>query len=59
MKLEDYAGLLKFAMQTQIDYEMEELEKPFADEEYLNGIITGLRIAMDKIDASAFLWDKD
>ena len=58
MKLEDYAGILKFAINTQIDYEMEEMEKPFADEEYLNGVIMGLRIALDKIDASAFLWDR-
>ena len=58
MKLEDYAGILKWSIQMQIEYEEEELEKPFADEEFIYGKIAGLRIALDKIDASAFLWDK-
>ena len=55
MTIKDYAGVLKMAMRMQIDYVEEDMQKPFADEEYLSGVITGLRIAMDKIDASMFL----
>jgi hypothetical protein len=55
MTIERYADILKLVMQTQIHYIEEELEKPFADEEYLNGTINGLRIAIDKINASMFL----
>lgn len=58
MDLKSYADILKFAIQMQIEYEKEEIQKPFADEEYLSGVITGLRIAMDKIDASMFLTEK-
>ena len=55
MNIKDYAGVLKMAMRMQIDYVEEDMQKPFADEEYLSGVITGLRIAIDKIDASMFL----
>lgn len=55
MTIERYADILKLVMQTQIHYIEEELENPFADEEYLNGTINGLRIAIDKINASMFL----
>lgn len=58
MDLKSYADVLKFAIQMQIEYEKEEIQKPFADEEYLSGVITGLRIAMEKIDASMFLAEK-
>ena len=58
MDIKTYAGILKFAIMTQIDYQKEEIQKPFADEEYHSGIITGLRIALEKIDASMFLAEK-
>lgn len=55
MTKRDYADVLKMAMQMQIDYVMEDMEKPYADEDYLNGVIMGLRIAIEKIEASKFL----
>ena len=55
MTKKDYADVLKMAMQMQIDYVKEDLEKPYAEEEYLNGVIMGLRIAIEKIEASRFL----
>ena len=58
MNIKEYADVLKFAIQMQIEYEKEEIQRPFADEEYLRGVICGLRIAMDKIDASMFLAEK-
>jgi hypothetical protein len=58
MTIKDYADILKFAINGQIKYEEEALQKPFADESYEYGIITGLRIALQKIDASAFLWEE-
>lgn len=58
MDLKSYADVLKFAIQMQIEYEKEEIQRPFAEEEYLRGVICGLRIALDKIDASMFLAEK-
>jgi hypothetical protein len=55
MSIKDYADVLRLAIKLQINYEKEEMDEPFADEEYLNGVITGLRIALEKIDASMFL----
>jgi hypothetical protein len=55
MTIKDYAGVLKFAIKTQIDYQMEEMQKPNADESFRDGVIVGLQIALDKIDASMFL----
>lgn len=56
MNLENYAEILKFAINGQINYEYERINKPNANEEYISGIITGLQIALDKINASEFLW---
>lgn len=58
MTKKEYADILKFAINLQIDYEKEELEQPFADENYISGVITGLRIALDKIEASRFLTEE-
>lgn len=58
MDIKSYADILKYAIQLQIEYVKEEMEKPFANEERLDGVISGLRIAMDKIDASMFLAEK-
>lgn len=55
MNIKDYAQVLKFAIQMQIEYVEEEMQKPLADENYLSGVITGLQTALDKIDASMFL----
>lgn len=58
MTIKDYADILRFAIKLQIDYEKEEIQQPYADENYLSGVITGLRIALDKIDASMFLAER-
>ena len=55
MNKKEYADILKFALRLQIDYIEEDMEKPFANYEYLEGMRRGLEIAMEKIDASAFL----
>jgi hypothetical protein len=61
MTKKDYADILKFAINGQIEYAKEELEGILLIEEsrYLEGIIRGLKIALEKIDASAFLWDRE
>ena len=58
MEIKDYAGILKWAIQTQIDYQKEEIQEPYANEDFHNGVIAGLRIALEKIDASMFLAEK-
>jgi hypothetical protein len=58
MDIKTYAGILKFAIMTQIEYQKEEIQNPYANEDYHSGIITGLRIALEKIDASMFLAEK-
>jgi hypothetical protein len=50
--------ILKFAINMQIDGVKEEMERPFANEEYLEGVTRGLEIALDKIEASRFLAEK-
>lgn len=55
MTIKDYTEILKWAIKTQIEYVQEEMDKPFADENYYSGVINGLHIALDKIDASMFL----
>ena len=55
MNIKDYAEVLKFAIQMQIRYVEEDMQRPFADEDYLRGVISGLQIALDKIDKSMFL----
>ncbi len=55
MTIKDYAGVLKWAIQNQIDYQKEEIQQPYADENFHSGVITGLQIALDKIEASMFL----
>lgn len=61
MTKKDYADILKFAINGQIECAKEELEGILFLEEsrYLEGIIRGLKIALEKIDASAFLWDRE
>lgn len=59
MSIKDYAEVLKYAIKLQIDYKEEELQEcSVMREDYLNGIITGLNIALEKIDASMFLAEK-
>ena len=55
MTIKEYADVLRFAIKMQIGYEKEEIQQPYANEDYLSGVITGLRIALEKIDASMFL----
>lgn len=56
--IKEYADVLRFAISMQIEYEKEEINQPYADENYLSGVITGLRIALEKIDASMFLAER-
>ena len=57
MTLKSYADILRFAINGQINYEYDRINKYDANEEYISGIITGLQIALEKIDASQFLWE--
>ena len=59
MTMKDYAELLKGVIKMQIGYKEEELQECNAmREDYLNGVISGLYIALEKIDASMFLAEK-
>lgn len=58
MTIKDYAEVLKWAIKTQIDYQKEEIQQPYADEKFHDGVIMGLRIALEKIDASMFLAER-
>lgn len=58
MDIKSYADVLRFAIKMQINYVQEEIQKPYANEEYLSGVIMGLETALDKIDASMFLAEK-
>jgi hypothetical protein len=59
MDIKSYADVLRLAIKMQIGYEEEALQdcNPMR-EDYISGIITGLQIALDKIDASMFLAEK-
>jgi hypothetical protein len=59
MKIRDYADVLRFAINTQIKYVEEEVPHGKHNEDYLDGIIAGLRMALKKIDASMFLAEKE
>lgn len=59
MTIKDYADVLRFGIKMQLSYEEEVLQKCDAmNEDYVEGIITGLHIALEKIDASMFLAEK-
>lgn len=58
MTIKEYAAVLKWAIQNQVDYQMEEMQKPWADERFRDGVIVGLNIALEKIEASMFLAEK-
>lgn len=58
MTIKDYAEVLKWAIQMQIGYQKEEIQQPYADENFHSGVITGLQIALEKIDASMFLAER-
>lgn len=56
MNKKEYADILKFAIKMQIGYVEEEMENSFSiNDNYHEGIIRGLQIALEKIDASMFL----
>lgn len=58
MGIKEYADIMRFVFKSQIELAKEELENPRLDyekENYLSGVITGLQIALEKIDASMFL----
>lgn len=55
MTIKEYADILRLAIKMQIDY----VEKDhWEEDEYYNGVIEGLQIALEKIDASMFLAEK-
>jgi hypothetical protein len=59
MTIKEYADVLRFAIKMQIGYKEEALQECNAmNEDYVEGIITGLQIALEKIDASMFLAEK-
>lgn len=59
MSIKEYADVLRLAIKMQIGYEEEALQECGAmNEDYVSGIITGLQIALEKIDASMFLAEK-
>ena len=59
MTIKSYAEVLKWAIQTQIDYIEEEERNGNFETEYMEGkyrgMVRGLEIALEKIDASMFL----
>jgi len=56
MGIKEYADVLKLAIKLQIEFEEEMLENCGAmHEDHYNGVITGLMIALEKIDKSMFL----
>ena len=57
MTIKNYADVLRLAIQFQITDAEKELERDhyYEDEKYIEGVISGLRIALEKIDASMFL----
>lgn len=61
MDKKSYAEILKFAIRGQINYVEEEMENSILTidrEQYLEGIIRGLEMALEKIDASMFLTER-
>lgn len=59
MTIKEYAELLKAVIKMQIGYKEEELRECSAlREDYMEGVIQGLYIAMEKIEASMFLAEK-
>lgn len=60
MTTKDYVDVLKYAIRLQVDNVNEELSADIIiDEGYLRGVKTGLQIALDKIEASMFLVNKE
>lgn len=59
MSIKEYADVLRMVIKMQIGYKEEALQECNAmNEDYVEGIITGLQIALEKIDASMFLAEK-
>ena len=56
MDKKSYADILKFAIRGQIDYVVEEMDTCSPERyDYLDGVVRGLEIALEKINASMFL----
>lgn len=59
MDKKGYAEILKFAIKAQIDYVVEEMDTCRPERyDYLDGVVRGLEIALEKINASMFLAEK-
>ena len=62
MNKKEYADILKFAMQSQkhsVNDEIRERLHRGEDVDFLEGVVRGLEIAIEKIDASMFLTEKE
>ncbi len=55
MGTKDYVKLLQYVLKVQIEQIEEDME--YDVNEYLQGQVRGLEIALDKIDKSKFLYD--
>lgn len=63
MTIKSYADVLKWAIRSQIDYVVDEANSGFCktveEAQYYEGIKRGLEIALEKIDASMFLAERE
>lgn len=57
MTKRDYVDVLKWAIRSQMESVEESLERDYS--EYREGILRGLEVAMEKIDASMFLVEQE
>ena len=59
MTKKEYAEVLKAVIKMQLVSVQEDLKMKDYDDEYLEGVVQGLDIALDKIEASMFLTEKE
>ena len=59
MTKKEYADVLRWAIKTQVGYFEEDWKKKDYEDDFLDGVIRGLKIALEKIDASAFLYENE
>ena len=57
MGIKEYADIMRFVLTMQIRDVEDEVSRAgcYEREQYLDGVITGLRIALEKLDKSSFL----
>ena len=59
MTKKEYADVLKAVIKMQMISAKKNWEDKGCEDEYLEGVVRGLDIALEKIDASMFLTEKD